>query len=105
MSPSPDNPIQSVALPPYAVIGKDLLGPQEIKDEVVKRGPKRTKKVWIVIFTCLSTRAVQLDIATHYSTESILDCVRRLMALRSSVQKIISDLGTKLVRARKKIAD
>ena len=50
-------------LPPFAVTGMDLLGPQEVKDDIIRRGPKQTKKVWIVIFTCLSTRAVQLDIA------------------------------------------
>ena len=27
-------------------------------------------KVWIVVFTCLSTRAVHIDIATDYSTET-----------------------------------
>ena len=59
-------------LPPFVVTGMDLLRPQEVRDEVVKRGPKCTKKVWIVIFTCLSTIAVQLDIATDYSHESIL---------------------------------
>ena len=39
--------------PPFATIGMDLLGPQEIKDDVIKRGPKRTKKVYIVVFKCL----------------------------------------------------
>ena len=51
-------------LPAFAVVGMDLLGPQEIKDDVIKRGPKRTLKVWIVVFTCLSTRAVHTDIVT-----------------------------------------
>ena len=81
-------------LPPFAVTGMDLSGPLEVRDEVVNRGPKRTKKVWIVIFTCLCTRAVQLDIATDYFTESILPYGRRLLALRGSVQKIISNPGT-----------
>ena len=58
-------------LPPFAVVGMDLLGPQDIRDDIIRRGPKRTKKVWIIVFTCLSTRSVQLDIATDYSTESI----------------------------------
>ena len=39
--------------PPFATIGTDLLGPQEIKDDLIKRGPKRTKKVDIVVFPCL----------------------------------------------------
>ena len=92
-------------LPAFAVVGMDLLGPQEIKDDVIKRGPKRTLKVWIVVFTCLSTRAVHIDIATDYSTESILHTVRRLMAMRGDVQKIISDPGTQLVGASRELTE
>ena len=92
-------------LPSFAVTGMDLLGPQEIKDDIIKRGPKRTKKVWIVIFTCLSTRAVHLDIAADYSTESILHCIRRLLAIRGDVQKIVSDPGTQLIGASKDVAN
>ena len=93
-------------LPAFAVVGMDLpSGPQEIKDDVIKRGPKKIKKVWIVIFTCLSTRAVHVDIVADYSTEIILHCVRRLMVVRGDVQKIISDPGTQLLGASKEIAN
>ena len=74
-------------LPAFAVVGMDLLRSHDIKDDVIKRGPKRTEKVWIVIFTCLSTRAVHLEIAVDYSTESILHCIRRLLAICGDVQK------------------
>ena len=92
-------------LPAFAVVGMDLLGPQEIKDDVIKRGPKRYKKVWIVVFTCLSTRAVHIDVATDYSTESILHTVRRLMAFRGDVRKIVSDPGSQLVGASRELSD
>ena len=67
-----------------------------IRDSVVKRGPRVKKKVWGILFVCCSTRAVYLDIAEDYSTESILHCVRRLMADHGQVSRIISDPGTQL---------
>ena len=48
------------------------------------------------MFACTSTRAVYLDVAEDYSTESILHCVRRLMADKGQVKLIESDPGTQL---------
>ena len=62
--------------------GMDLLVPQEGKDDVIKRGPKRTMKVLIVVLTCVSTRASHIDIATDHSTEGFLHSARRLMAIQ-----------------------
>ena len=71
---------RSEMLPAFAVVSMDLFGPLEIKDDVVKRGPKKIKKVWGVLYTCVSTRAVHLDVSIDYSTESVLHTLRRLMA-------------------------
>ena len=76
---------RSQMLPSFSVVCMDLFGPQEIRDDVVKKGPRKYKKVWGVIYTCTSTRAVQLDVATDYSTEAVLHTVRRLMAARNFV--------------------
>ena len=84
-------------LPSFSVVCIDLFGPQDIRDDVVKKGPRKYKK----IYTCTSTRAVHLDVATDYSTEAVLHTVRRLMAARGDVRTIISDPGSQLVRASK----
>ena len=81
----------------------DLFGPVEIRDEVIKRGPRTCKKVWLVIFVCTRTRGVYLDICTDYSTESVLHVVRRLMALKGDVKLIISDCGSNLLAASKEM--
>ena len=67
--------------PSFSVVLMDLFGPFDIRDDVVKRGPRVIKKVWGVVFSCASTRAIKLDVCTDYSTESVLHCVRRLMAV------------------------
>ena len=81
---------RSEMLPAFAIVSMDLFGPLEIKDDVVKRGPKTMKKVWGVVYTCVSTRAVHLDIAIDYSTESVLHTLRRVMAVRGDIRKVIS---------------
>ena len=68
---------RSQMLPAFTVVGCDLFGPLLIKDDVVTRGPKTKKKVWGVLFTCSSSRAIYLDVACGYSTEDLLHPVRR----------------------------
>ena len=74
----------------------DLWGPIIIRDDCIKKGPRVLKKVYGVIYSCALTRAVHLDVAIDYSTEAILHTVRRLMARRGMVRRIISDPGTQL---------
>ena len=66
--------------PAWTCVNLDLFGPVEVRDEVIKRGPKVCKKVWLVICVCTRTRGVFLDICTDYTTEFVLHVVRRLMA-------------------------
>ena len=91
--------------PPFSNVQMDLFGPFTIKDDCIKRGSRVHKKVWGVIFVCCSTRAVQLDVAVSYETESILHCIRRLQSLRGNVQMIVSDPGSQLVGASRELRE
>ena len=91
--------------PPFQNILLDLFGPFTIKDDCVKKGPRVHKKVWGVLVSCCSTRAVYLDVATNYDTESILHCIRRLQAHRGSVRVITSDPGSQLVGASNELRE
>ena len=84
-------PVRSSDMSPaWTAVNMDLFGPLWIRDECVKRGPRVNKKVWGVIFCCTRTRGIYLDIATDYSTESVLHTVRRLLASKGNVRTIIS---------------
>ena len=91
--------------PAWSAVNMDLFGPIWIRDECIKRGPKVNKKVWGVIYCCTKTRGVYLDIATDYSTESILHTVRRLLASKGQVQMIISDCGLQLQGANNEMIE
>ena len=79
--------------PAFTNTALDLFGPFSIKDSV----KKRTKcKAYGVIFNCLSTRAVYLDLIDGYSTESFMDGFRRFISIRGCPRHIYSDCGSQL---------
>ncbi|XP_068674368.1 uncharacterized protein [Montipora foliosa] len=88
--------------PPWYSTGIDLFGPYRIRDEVKKR---TTSKTYGVIFTCLGTRAVYLDIAADYSTDKFLMVLRRFVSLHGYPSKLFSDNGTQLVAANKELSN
>ena len=61
--------------PAFSCVAMDLFGPWEVKDDIIQRGPKRLRKIWGVVYTCMATRAVYIDVAIDYSTLSVLHTV------------------------------
>ena len=88
--------------PPWSVIGIDLLGPFDIRGEVNKRS---YGKGYGVIFVCLPTTAIYLDIANDYSTNAFLIVFRRFVSLRGYPSVVHSDAGSQLVGASDVLRD
>ncbi|XP_045119659.1 uncharacterized protein LOC123509433 [Portunus trituberculatus] len=86
--------------PPFYYTSLDLFGPFAIKDTVKRR---TVGKAYGIIFSCLVTRAVYLDLADSYNTESFLTVFRRFVAIRGYPHTIHSDSGTQLVAASKEL--
>jgi len=65
---------------------------------------KRTcGKAYGVIITCMSSRAVYVDLAPDYSTEKFLMVLRRFVSLRGYPKKFLSDNGPQLVAANEEL--
>ena len=78
----------------------DFFGPFKVKDEVKKR---TTGKAYGLIFNCLATRAVHVDVSPDYSTEKFLMVLRRFVSIRGYPSKLYSDNGAQLVAANKEL--
>ena len=55
---------------------------------------RRREKRWRVLFTCLTTRAVSLDLVPSCSTSDFLDCLIRFNCRRGPVRHLYSDNAT-----------
>ena len=82
---------------PFTHTGVDYFGPIEVKLL------RRTLKRWCCLSTCLTTRAVHIEVAQSLDTESCLAAVTRLIARRGYPSTIISDNGTNFVGAAKEL--
>ncbi|XP_068225121.1 uncharacterized protein [Palaemon carinicauda] len=74
----------------------DVFGPFFVKD-TVKRHTR--KKVYGIIFNCMVSRAVYLDLAEGYDNENILMTLSRFVSIRGFLKRTQSDGGTQLVVA------
>ena len=90
--------------PPFSNIGVDLFGPWEVLTRKTRGGAANSKR-WAALFTCLSTRAVHIEVLESMSTSSFVNAYRRFVALRGKADLIRSDRGTNFVGAEKLIQD
>ena len=88
--------------PPFTNVGLDFRGPVIIKAMTNKRG---SMKVWILLFLCLNTKAISLEISPGYSTEDFLLAYSSHVSIRGNPTYVHSDRGSQLVAARKELCD
>ena len=86
--------------PAFNVVQIDLFGPWIARGEVQKR---TSGKCWGVLFVCLASRAVHIEIIAGYSTDDFLMGLQRFGALRGWPHKLSSDPGSQLVAAEKEL--
>jgi len=88
---------------PFVNTGIDYFGPIVVKMNRKTRANQATSKRYGVIFTCLTTRALHLELANDLSTDSFIMALRRFQSRRGSVKIIRSDNGTNFVGAENEL--
>ena len=84
--------------------GVDYFGPLLIKRGKRTRSNCGTAKRYGALFTCLTTRAVHVELAGDLSTDSFILALRRFISRRGHPKTIISDNGSNFVGAEREIS-
>ena len=95
MADLPEDRVQSA--PPFSYCVVDYFGPWYIKEG------RRQLKRYGVLFTCLASKVVHLEVANSLTTDSFMNAYRRFVGRRGPVRQIRSDQGTNFVGERNEL--
>ncbi|XP_069990637.1 uncharacterized protein [Penaeus vannamei] len=84
--------------PPFTNVGVDAFGPWTITTRRTRGGSANSKR-WAILFTCLSTRAIHIELVEEMSSSAFINALKRFEALRGKVKLYRSDRGTNFVGA------
>ena len=84
-------------VPPFTFSAVDYFGPFYIRE-----GCKEMKR-YGVLFTCMASRAVHLEIAISLTTDSFVNAYRSFVCRRETIQQLRSDQGTTFVGAKNEL--
>ena len=85
--------------PPFTNTGVDYFGPFYV---TVRR---TTEKRWGFLFSCLTTRAVHVEVVTSIDTSSCVLGVERFVSHRGSPAMILPDNGTNFIGVEKELSE
>ncbi|XP_055844833.1 uncharacterized protein LOC129911149 [Episyrphus balteatus] len=84
---------------PFSFVGVDYFGPMNVTIH------RRTEKRWGVLLTCLTTRAVHLEVAHSLSSDSCILAIRNFIGRRGTPIEMYSDNGTNFVGAERELRE
>lgn len=88
---------------PFETTGVDYAGPFNVKYVDKDGQPILIVKAWLVVFVCLKTRAVHLDMVNDLKSSSFIACYEEFVSRRGRCYKMYSDNGTSFTGAEKAI--
>ncbi|KAJ7991249.1 hypothetical protein DPEC_G00295360 [Dallia pectoralis] len=88
--------------PPFTYVGVDVFGPWQIVARRTRGGQAQSKR-WAMLFCCMSSRAVHIEIIDFLDTSSCINALRRFFAIQGPAKQIRSDWGKNFVAAAKEL--
>ncbi|XP_072921514.1 uncharacterized protein [Hemitrygon akajei] len=88
--------------PPFTYVGLDVFGPWTIITRRTRGGQAESKR-WAIMFSCMSSRAVHIEVIESLDASSCINALRRFFALRGPAKQLRSDRGTNFVGASKEL--
>ena len=84
---------------PFMSVRVDYFGPIEV--ELLRR----SMEGWCCLFTCLTTRAIHIEVVGSLDTASCLVAINRFFARRGKPATNISDIGTNFVGSAREVKE
>lgn len=84
--------------PPFSFVGVDTFGPWDVTARRT-RGGLATSKRWAILFTCLVSKGIHIELVEELSTSCFINALRRFLSIRGPVRQLRSDRGTNFVGA------
>jgi hypothetical protein len=100
-APLPSRRTGELKLKAFTDVGLDYAGPFNI---VMGRGMRR-KKIYILVMTCMATRAVHLEPTSGMDTTDVINAISRFVDIRGVPTSITSDNQTSFAKANQDLRD
>ncbi|XP_071172930.1 uncharacterized protein [Mytilus edulis] len=84
--------------PPFSYVGVDTFGPWSVATRRTRGGAANSKR-WAIMFSCLVTRAIHIEVIEEMTSSSFINALRRFTGIRGPVREFRSDQGTNFVGA------
>ena len=88
--------------PPFTNVGVDMFGPFLVVTRKTRGGMANNKR-WAALFTCLTSRAIHIEVVEEMTSSSFINALRRFVAIRGPVNEVRSDRGTNFIAASKEL--
>ena len=83
--------------PPFTYCGADMFGPFSVTEG------RKEIKCYGCIFTCMSTRAVHIEVTSKLDADTFIQALRRFIGRRGQVRTIRTDNGTNFIGAENEL--
>jgi len=98
-----DLPVERLQVdPPFSYVGLDVFGPWEVISRRTRASQARDKR-WAVLFTCMSTRAIHIEVIETMTSSSFINALRRFFPISGHAKQLRSDCGTNFIGASKEL--
>lgn len=76
--------------PPFTYVGLDVFGPWNVVTRCTRGGAAQSKR-WAILFICMCTRAVHIELIESMDSQSCINTLKRFFALRGPAKQLRSD--------------
>lgn len=86
----------------FTNVGFDVFGPWVIHTRKLRGGTANSKR-WGLVLTCLSSRAIHIEVLETMDASSFICAFRRFFALRGPASRLRCDRGTNFIGAKSEL--